>query len=77
MAHERHVKLFKNGSNQAIRIPRDLELPGKEAMLWREGNRLVIEPLEARSLRSVLEALEPLDEEFPKIDDLPPEPLEL
>lgn len=24
---ERHVKLFKNGRNQAVRIPREFELP--------------------------------------------------
>jgi hypothetical protein len=27
---ERHIRLFKNGRNQALRIPRDLELPGRE-----------------------------------------------
>lgn len=29
MSAERHVKLFKNGRNQAVRIPREFELPGK------------------------------------------------
>src|SRR2546429_500406 len=33
MDMERHVRLFKNGRNQALRIPRDLELPGREAIL--------------------------------------------
>jgi antitoxin VapB len=28
---KRHVKLFKNGRNQAARIPREFELPGEEA----------------------------------------------
>ena len=77
MAIERVVRLFKNGSNQALRIPRDLELPGNEAVLWKEGSRLVIEPVSARSLKATLKALEPLDEEFPAIDDLPPEPVDL
>jgi antitoxin VapB len=31
MAAERHVRLFRNGRNQAIRIPREFELPGKDA----------------------------------------------
>lgn len=31
MQTERHVRLFRNGANQALRIPRDLELPGNRA----------------------------------------------
>ena len=30
---ERHVRLFRNGRNQALRIPRDLELPGRAGTL--------------------------------------------
>jgi antitoxin VapB len=77
MAAERRVKLFKNGRNQAIRIPREFELPGHEAVMRREGERLIIEPLRARSLVNYLAALEPLDEEFPAIEDLPPAPVDL
>jgi virulence-associated protein VagC len=33
MNTERQVRLFKNGRNQALRIPRDLELPGHETLL--------------------------------------------
>jgi hypothetical protein len=32
MGSERHVKLFKNGRSQAVRIPREFELPGEDAM---------------------------------------------
>jgi antitoxin VapB len=41
---ERHVKLFKNGPNQAVLIPRKFELPGEDAIIRREGKRLIIEP---------------------------------
>lgn len=44
MSAQRRVKLFRNGRNQASRIPRDLELPGEEAILRKEGERLIIEP---------------------------------
>lgn len=30
---ERHVRLFRNGRNQAVRIPREFELPGEEAII--------------------------------------------
>lgn len=74
MQTERVVRLFRNGRNQALRIPRDLELPGNEALLRKEGNRLVIEPVRRPSLLELAASWEPLSEEFPEIDDL--EPLE-
>ena len=70
----RRVKLFKNGRNQAVRIPREFELPGEDAIMRRDGDRLIIEPAPARSLLAVLAELAPIDESFPEIDDRPPEP---
>lgn len=67
---ERHVSLFRNGRNQAIRIPREFELDGSEAIIRKEGQRLIIEPLPAKSrLLSILTTLESIDESFPEIDD--------
>lgn len=75
MSTERHVRLFKNGRNQAVRIPREFELPGKEAIMRKEGDRLVIEPAPPRSLLAVLATLEPLEETFPLIEGLPLDPV--
>lgn len=72
MQTERVVRLFRNGRNQALRIPRDLELPGSEALLRKEGNRLVIEPVRRSSLLELAASWEPLGEEFPEIEDLEP-----
>jgi antitoxin VapB len=74
---ERRVRLFKNGRSQAVRIPREFELPGKEAIMRKEGERLIIESVKPKSLLEVLATLEPLDEEFPPIDDQLPEPVDL
>lgn len=74
---ERHVRLFRNGRNQAVRIPREFELPGEDAIIRKEGARLILEPAPPRSLLAVLATLEPLDEDFPEIADLPPEPVDL
>jgi antitoxin VapB len=69
---ERHVRLFRNGRNQALRIPREFELEGDEAILRKEGNRLIIEPVRKGQLLALLASLEPMAEEFPDIDeDLP------
>ena len=69
MNQERHVRLFRNGRNQAVRIPVEFELPGNDAVMRREGDRLVIEPVRKRSLLEVLAAMAPLDEVFPDIGD--------
>jgi antitoxin VapB len=74
MSDSRHVRLFRNGRNQAVRIPRDFELPGNEAIMHRDGDRLVIEPVRQRGLIALLKSMTPLDEEFPKVDDPVPAP---
>jgi antitoxin VapB len=66
---ERRVRLFRNRRNQAIRIPRAFE-PGDEAILRKEGGRLVIECLPPRSLSAVLARRQPLDEDFPRTEEL-------
>jgi len=71
---ERHVKLFKNGRNQALRIPREFELPGGDAIIHKEGQRLIIEPAPPKSLLTVLASLPTLEEDFPPIEDRPAEP---
>lgn len=74
---KRRAKLFKNGRNQAVRIPRAFELPGNEVFIRKEGRRLIIEPVEKGSLLELLETLQPLEEDFPFLPDPPPDPVEL
>ena len=70
--HERHVRLFRNGRNQALRIPREFELEGEEALIRKEGDRLIVEPIRKGKLLALLASLEPLAEPFPDVnDDLP------
>lgn len=77
IALERHVRLFKNGRNQAVRIPREFELPGEDAIIRKEGGRLIIEPAPPKSLLAVLATLRKLDEHFPAISDSPPDRVDL
>jgi antitoxin VapB len=74
---ERHVKLFKNGRNQAVLIPREFQLPGEDAIIRREGKRLIIEAAPPRSLLGILATLPTLNEDFPPIEDLPADPVDL
>lgn len=65
----RRAALFRNGRNQALRIPRAFELPGDEVWIRREGDRLIVEPItKKRGLLEVLAEMRPLDEDFPDID---------
>lgn len=81
MSGERHVKLFRNGRNQAVRIPREFELPGEDAVMRREGGRLILELAERKETLSELidrwRKEPPIEEEdWPEIDDPPPEPVD-
>lgn len=74
----RHARLFRNGANQAVRIPKEFELPGNEVIIRQEGKRLVIEAVQPQfkkgSPEAILAMLEemaqlgPIDEEFPDVD---------
>jgi antitoxin VapB len=61
MLAERHVRLFRNGRNQAVRIPREFEFDTDEIVMRREEGRLVLEPLPRRGLLHTLATLRPLD----------------
>jgi antitoxin VapB len=73
----RHVRIFRNGRNQAIRIPRELELPGDEVIIRKEGGCLIIEPIKTVPLGELLAQWAPLDDDFPQIDSLPAERVDL
>jgi antitoxin VapB len=75
MVQERHVKLFRNGRSQAVRSPREMELPGEDATMRKEGDRLVTELTHPTSLLALLATLSPLDDDFAPITDQPVDPI--
>ena len=66
---QQHVRLFRNGRNQAVRIPKEFEMDCDEAIIRKEGNRLVLEPVKKGGLLLVLAGLETLDDVFPDVDE--------
>jgi len=40
------AKLFQNGSSQAVRLPKEFRIPGKEVRIFKQGNRIILEPIE-------------------------------
>jgi antitoxin VapB len=79
MMPTRQVKLFRNNQSQAVRIPRDWELPGSEAVMTRDGNRLILEPTPRKSLLELLDSWDDLEPEeaMPPIGRHSPRPVEL
>jgi len=75
--NRRAVKLFRNGRNQAVRIPVEFELPGTDAIMFREGDRIVIEPVRKGGLAALLDSWGDTGEDFPEIEDLPLDPEEI
>ena len=69
MPNQRRVRLFRSGRNQAVHIPIGFELPGDVAIVRRDGDRLVIEPVRKRGLVALLKFMQPVQDAFPEIDD--------
>jgi antitoxin VapB len=40
------AKLFTNGRSQAVRLPKEYRLPGNEVYIRREGNSVVLIPID-------------------------------
>ncbi len=69
----RTARLFRNGSNQAVRLPRDLEIDADEVLIRREGDSIILTP-KPRSWDDYFARGRPLAEDFPDaIDDSPPQ----
>ena len=68
------IKIVRLGDRQTIQLPPEFELPGDEATIRKVGDSVVIEPVQTRGLLELLATLEPIEEEFPEIDDPPVEP---
>lgn len=71
--NERHASLFRNGRNQAVRIPREFEMEGTEVLVRKEGDRLILTPIRKNRLLDLLASWEPLDEGLPELEDTPPQ----
>jgi antitoxin VapB len=69
---ERHAALFRNGRNQAVRIPREFELDGTEVLVRKDGDRLILTPVRKNRLLDLLASWEPLAEGLPPVEDPPP-----
>lgn len=75
----RHTaKIFKNGSSQAVRLPKEYRLPGERAAIYHLGRGIILQPI-CETWGDVYNAMEGLSEEDFSImtknlsEDLPPQ----
>lgn len=78
-ASARQVRLFRNGANQAVRIPREFEFEAQEVVMTKVGNTLVLEAVNPKpkkgSAAALLAALDSMKdwpvvtEPFPDVDE--------
>jgi antitoxin VapB len=66
------AKLFTHGRSQAVRLPKEFRLPGKEVRVSRLGNRVILEPI-ARDPAEVAAVFAEIDrllagESFPSVE---------
>jgi len=66
------AKLFMHGRSQAVRLPKEFRLPGTEVKVSRQGDKVILEPMEkkpfdAEALWAKIDALGGGD--FPEVSD--------
>ena len=61
MAGKTTAKIFMHGRSQAVRLPKEFRLPGKEVRVSKVGNAVLLEPIEKKfdvaAWRAKLDAL--------------------
>ena len=57
------ARLFRTGSSQAVRLPKEFRMPGEMVKIYRQGNRVVLEPIEP-TWDTIFAALEDFPEDF-------------
>ena len=66
------AKLFTNGRSQAVRLPKAFRMPGTEVLVSRDGDRIVLEPLDARGWpEGYFESFGPVGSDFAASERLP------
>lgn len=63
------IKLIQQGNTQSITLPEELNLATTEVTIRQEGEKLIIEPSQEKSLLQTLATLEDIEEDFKNVDE--------
>ena len=67
------AKLFKNGSSQAVRLPKEFRMPGKEVQIEHFENFVILNPVTG-GYAAMFRAADKFDDDFMADGRLQPEP---
>ena len=71
------AKIFKNGSSQAVRLPKEFRFQDKEVMITKVGDKVILEPIKRVDWPEGFWAQFNPDEGFEMPDPLPGSDLNL
>ncbi len=71
------AKLFKNGSSQAVRLPKEFRFEGEEVILYRDGNRVIMQPIKSTWDEFFFQPKRVSDDFMKDREDTPPQKREL
>ncbi len=78
MKGEKIAALFMNGGSQAVRLPKEFRFEGNAVRIRKEGDAVILEPLEKPSwpegFWEHFASLPPLPDDFTAPEPLPPSP---
>ena len=57
------AKLFQTGRSQTVRLPKDFRMPGQEVKIYKQGNKVILEPLNT-SWEALLMSLDEFPDDF-------------
>ncbi|MGK0186310.1 MAG: antitoxin VapB [Verrucomicrobiales bacterium] len=68
------AKIFQHGGSQAVRLPKAFRFAGKEVLVEKHGDEVILKPLPVPDFRSFSEIGEFLADKFPDAEGFPDPP---
>lgn len=65
------AKLFRHGGSQAVRLPKPFRFEGREVLIERRGDEVVLSPKRAPAIRTLAEVARYMRLRFPEAADFP------
>jgi len=70
------AKLFMNGRSQAVRLPKEFRFRGDEVSIRKEGDKVILEPLERRTWpEGYWTSWSRVPDDFQALEPLPSKPI--
>ncbi len=66
------AKIFKNGQSQAVRLPMEFRIEGKEVYIKKVGNNILLIPMQENPWEAWQQSLQQFSDDFMTDRDQPP-----